>query len=165
MYPTSIALHIVLARLSFKQGDVRDVSWCCIMEYVRRETCVADSRCTGPRLLQGEGCLLTLTTTILLYILIKPNEMADIWPVLSYKNVCFLSSILYCSLWLYRKTKLNSACRPQPFRHTQLQMAGVPHPSDLVLLLGARRTFPSLMSTAPSHQGWSLLSGYLICLG
>lgn len=52
----------------------------------------------GPRLLQGEGCLLTLTTTILLYILIKPNEIADIWPVLSYKNVCFLSSILYCSL-------------------------------------------------------------------
>lgn len=53
-----------------------------------------------------------------------------------------VSSILSCFLWPYCKTKLNSACQPQAFRHTWLQMAGVPHPSDLVLLPEAQTTFP-----------------------
>lgn len=73
---------------------------------------------------------LTPTRGSLLCELTKAEETADTCPVLSYKNVCFLSSLLYRSLCLYY-TKLKSARRPPPCRHTWPHMAGVLAPPIL----------------------------------
>lgn len=81
---------------------------------------------------------------------------------MSYKNVCFLSSLLYRSLWLYHKTKLNSACQPPPCRHTWPHMAGGLAPSHPGLL---QRTQRSLPPSSPGPSTLPLLSTYLICSG
>ena len=123
---------------------------------------------TGPRGRWGGGLQgdrrtpLTRTRQILLYILTKPEKTADICPGLSYKNVCFLNRLLYHSLWLYHKTKLNSARQPPTCRHTWPHMAGGLAPSHLGLL---QRTQRSLPSSSPGPSTLSLVSTYLICLG
>lgn len=114
-------------------------------------------------LLQGDGRTpLTRTRWILLYILTKSEKTAVICPVLSYKNACFLSSLLSHSLWLYHKTKLNSSHQPPPCRHTWPRMAGVLAPSHPGLLQRAQRSPPS---SSPGPSTLSVLSSYLICLG
>lgn len=78
----------------------------------------------GPGLLQGEERMS-----------FKPNEKESALQLIEHmillisdqfwatKMSVTVSSILYCFLWPYCKTKLNSACQPQPFRHTWPHMA------------------------------------------